>query len=819
MKHAHARKRGTVRTLFYGAVVFCSIVFFVVGGLFFLWVATLTLPTVDIIEAQRKEQSTKLYDRTGEVLLYDMHQDIRRTVVSLENMAPHVKHATIAIEDAGFYSHFGIEPFAILRAVIRNLQAGDLLGGQGGSTITQQVVKNLLLVQDKTISRKLKEWVLAIKLERQLSKDEILELYLNEAPYGGTKYGVEEASQGFFGKKASELSLAESAYLAALPQRPSYYSPYGNNKDKLEERKNAVLTRMREQGYITEDEERAAKETVVEFRPFASATIKAPHFVFYVLDQLQNMYKDVDIAQANLKVITTLDWDLQKEAERIVHDQALKNSETYNAHNASLVALDPRSGEILVMVGSRDYFDEEIDGNFNISLARRQPGSSFKPFAYAAALSKGYTTETVVYDVHTQFSTACDKTNLTNDEGCYAPTNYDNKFRGPITFRNALAQSINVPAVKALYLAGLKETFDLAGRMGITTLQEYQRYGLTLVLGGGEVSLLEMTSAYGTFAHDGYRYPHSALHVIEDRSGKTLFEHKPQGDQALDARIAHAITDVLSDNDARAPAFGSNSFLYFEGRDVAAKTGTTNDYRDTWILGYTPTVAVGAWAGNNDNSPMEKKVAGFIVAPMWNEFLKVYFEKYPEKINFMEPEVLDDDLKPVLRGVIPSFSTSSNAGEKAVMHHSILHYVSKDDPRGPEPTNPSDDPQYAYWEYGVLLWRIGQGVVSLGEAFSGVDEDMFSDSVKVTVSEPDAQEVVEINETVSVVYSVTSDDPVRVVELYIDGQYIAKKTKEDGVFIFMPGESGLTKGTHTLIVVAQTHDGTQGGFSVRFRVR
>ena len=819
MGHIH-KLRGFARSFVYGIIAFGFIGFFIVGGLFFLWASTLTLPTVDIIEAQRKEQSTKLYDRTGEVLLYDMHQEIRKTTIPLDEMSPHVKHATVAIEDSGFYSHFGIEPLAIVRAVIRNLQNKDLLGGQGGSTITQQVVKNLLLVQDKTISRKLKEWVLAMKLERELSKDEILELYLNEAPYGGTKYGIEEASQGFFGKPAKDLTVAESAYLAALPQRPTYFSPYGEHKDALDARKNLVLSRMFEFEYISEEEYQSAQSEVVEFRPFASASIKAPHFVFYVLDELQKMYPEVDVAQANLHVVTTLDWDLEKEAERIVYENALKNTETYNASNASLMAIDPRTGEILVMVGSRDYFDEEVDGNFNIGLANRQPGSSFKPFAYAAALLKGYTTETVVYDVHTQFSTACSKTNLTNNDGCYAPTNYDDTFRGPITFRNALAQSINVPAVKALYLAGLKETFELAGRMGITTLSDYQRYGLTLVLGGGEVSLLEMTSAYGVFAHDGHRYPHVAIRKIEDGSGKMLFELTPRGEQVLDTNVARSITNVLADNNARTPAFGQDSFLYFKDRDVAVKTGTTNDYRDTWIVGYTPTLAVGAWAGNNDNSPMEKKVAGFIVAPMWNEFLRVYFEKNPDTVEFTDPEPLEKDLKPVLSGVITgSSNTGSSSNTSSVRtHHDILHYVSKDDPRGPVPSNPNTDPQYRYWEYGVLLWAVGHGSLPTDDSVWEINEDDFSEDIDVRIEKPRNNRVYKPNAVVTVEYTVESESPINTAVLYIDSKMVSAKNKFDGEFEFMPGEIGIEDGKHTLLVVVKTTDGKTGGSSLQFEV-
>lgn len=799
---------------------------FIGAGIFLIWASTLKMPTIEIIEQQRMGQSTRIYDKTGDVLLYDMHQDIRRTVVPFEDISNHVKNATIAIEDSGFYNHFGIEPLAILRAVIINLRDGDLLGGQGGSTITQQVVKNTLLVKDKKLSRKLKEWVLAIKLERDLTKDEILGLYLNEVPYGGTKYGVEEASQGFFGKSAKELTLAESAYLAALPQAPTYFSPYGNNREALDERKNQVLKRMLEFNYITEEEYQTTKEEKVEFRPFSSGTIKAPHFVFYVIEQLTELYGEDDVSTANLTVITTLDWELQKEAERIVYERAMENSEKYNASNASLMAIDPKTGGVLVMVGSRDYFDDEIDGNYNIGLAKRQPGSSFKPFVYAAAIRKGYTTETVIYDVKTQFSTACSKTDFSEMNECYSPGNYDNKFRGPMTFREALAQSVNVPAVKVLYLVGMKEAMDLTRSLGITTLENWQRYGLTLVLGGGEVSLLEMTSAYGVFANEGVRHPYTSILEIQSQNNPNVYTHDDKGEQVLEPEVTRTISDILSDNIARTPAFGSDSYLYFPNHDVAVKTGTTNDYRDAWIIGYTPEIAVGAWAGNNTNVPMEKKVAGFIIAPMWNDFMNIYFEKYPTSTDFISPEEIDPNIKPILNGYRPSlqeeFSTSSSE-ENTIKEriHSILHYVNKDDPRGPVPSNPYSDPQYPYWEYGVLLWSATQGNVSIFDVINETNTSTNDTNGRpiVTITEPSSGERINKNETVEVLYTVTSDEDIVRVEYFIDGEKIGTNKNTKDSFFFTPNEHDLKKGEHTLLVVVYTETEVRGGGSVDFRIR
>ncbi len=823
-KHKKIKNKSKLRSFFLGITLIFTTFGFVFAGIFLLWASTLTMPTVDIIEKQRSEQSTKIYDKTGEILLYDMHKDVRRTVVPLDEISNDLKNATISIEDAGFYKHYGIEPLAILRAIIRNLQKGNLLGGQGGSTITQQVVKNTVLVREKKLSRKLKEWVLAIKLEQDLSKDEILELYLNEVPYGGTKYGIEEASQGFFGKHAKDLTLVESAYLAALPQAPTYYSPYGNHRDALDKRKNEVLKRMNELGYISEEDYKKALNEAVEFQPFTSATIKAPHFVFYVIDQLTKMYGYEDLSKENLKIITTLDWDLQKEAEKIVYNHAIENTEKFNATNASLMAIDPKTGGILVMVGSRDYFDDEVDGNFNIGLAKRQPGSSFKPFAYAAALKKGYTTETVVYDAKTQFSTACDKTNLTSEGDCYSPGNYDHKFRGPMTFREALAQSVNIPAIKALYLAGMKETIELAKDMGVSTLDDWKRYGLTLVLGGGEVSLLDMTSAYGVFANEGYRHPYTGIKEVISPQGKNIYTSQTNGKQVLDAETARSISDMLSDNNARTPAFGANSYLYFKDYDVAVKTGTTNDYRDAWIIGYTPEISVGAWAGNNNNSAMKKKVAGFIVAPMWNEFMKYYFEKYPDSPEFTKPEPLNMDLKPILIGYKPFGNNIFNNGSttnstSTISVHSILYWVDKDNPLGEKPSNPSLDPQYDYWEYGVLLWSVTHKNISISDILKDLNSDTNIEKPKINIKTPKDKKSYNKDEIINVSFSVDDKKDILRIEYYLDGILVDKKTNIKDKFSFMPGERGMDKGEHTLLILVYTKKGVRGGSSVDFRIR
>lgn len=661
------------------------------AGVVVAWAASFEIPDLDTFYDRRLEQSTKIYDRTGEVLLHELYTNARRTIIPYEEISRNVKNATIAIEDANFYDHSGIEPTSIVRAVFVN--ARSMSFEQGGSTITQQVVKNSLLTNEKTISRKLKEWILSLKLEREMNKDEILTLYLNEVPYGGSIYGIQEASRYFFNKDASELTLSESAYLAALPQAPTYYSPHGNNTEALEARKNLVLDRMLANEFITEEEYTSARNEEVVFQKIEDAGIKAPHFVFYIEEYLESKYGPRVVRERGLKVYTTLDWDLQKKAEEIALRYALSNHERYDAENAAMVAIDPQTGQILTMVGSRDYFDEVIPGKFNTATSHRQPGSSFKPFVYATALKKGYTPETIVFDSRTQFSTACSPSNFTSGGNCYSPVNYDDKYLGPMSLRNALAQSRNVPAVKVLYLSGLNDSLRTARDMGITSLVGADRYGLTLVLGGGEVSLLDMTSAYGVFAQEGVRNPHNSILRIEDTKGNVLEEFKQNSERVLDAQIARQISDILSDNVARTPAFGANSPLYFPGKDVAAKTGTTNDYKDAWIVGYSPSIAVGAWAGNNDNRSMDKRVAGFVVAPMWHELMEAATNKYPSG-SFRAPAPSRSIAKPMVGGSLPQ-----DGG-----YHSILHWVDLSNPLGPAPAFPARDPQYPLWEYPVRNW-------------------------------------------------------------------------------------------------------------------
>lgn len=679
-----------------------------------IWISTLEIPDLAAFEERQVQQSTKIYDRTGEILLYDLHQDVRRTNIEFSEISRHIKNATLAIEDANFYNHPGISISGIVRAAVVNLRGGDLLGGQGGSTVTQQVIKNALLEPDKRLTRKVKEAILALKLERRLEKDEILTYYLNESPYGGTIYGVEEAAQSFFGRSASNVSLAQAAYLAALPQAPTRLSPHGPNRELLDRRQQRVLVRMLEEGFINQEEYEEAVAEEVSFLPPAVTGIRAPHFVMYVRDKLIDEFGEEALGGQGFRVITTLDYELQAEAEDIVARRVAENTERFNATNAGMVAINPQDGDILVMVGSKNYFSETIEGNFNTALASRQPGSAIKPFIYAAAFDRGFLPNTVVFDLKTQFSPRCAPNDPSSQSPCYSPNNYNGRFVGPINLRNALAQSLNIPAVKTLYLAGVDHSLKLAADMGLTTLDDPDRYGLSVVLGGGEVRLLEMTQGYGVFANEGVRADTRSILRVEDHRGDVILDFQPTSESVLDSNVARMISDVLSDNVARTPLFGANSLVNFPDRDVAVKTGSTNNLRDAWVLGYTPNLVVGTWVGNNDNTPMGGGLSGLITTPMWREFIDAALPSF-ETRSFAQPQINLSGVKPILRGDyvdgrLVAEQLQNSGGEITPQLigqniHNILHFVDRRDPLGPYPSNPRQDPQYDNWEWAVQRWR------------------------------------------------------------------------------------------------------------------
>jgi penicillin-binding protein 1C len=772
---------------------------FIAVGILFIWIGTAKIPDFRSLNDRKILNSTKIYDRTGETLLYDLHDDVKRTIIPFEAMGDNIKNATIAIEDKDFYNHQGIRPTSIIRAVFSTIFKGE---SQGGSTITQQVIKNSLLTQEKSVTRKFKEWILSLKVDRTLGKEEILTLYLNENPYGGTIYGVQEASQSYFKKNPADLTIAEAAYLAAIPQSPTFFSPYGKNRDKLDTRKNVVLGAMLDQKYIDQETFDRAKAEVVVFQPKEQVGIKAPHFVFYVRDYLLNKYGEDTVYTGGLKVITTLNWDLQQKGELIVKEQSEKNQKSANAYNAGLVAIDPKTGQILTMVGSRDYFgkslpenctagvDCKFDPNFNAALSARQPGSSFKPFAYVTAFEKGFLPETVLFDVPTEFSNSCGS----NKANCYNPDNFDGLFKGPLSMRSALAESRNVPSVKTLYLAGLDETLKTAKDMGIHSLGEAKTYGLTLVLGGGEVNLVDMTSAYGVFANEGVRIPPTPVLTVTDKNGKIIEEYTPVETQVLDKNATLMLSDVLSDNNARIPTFGANSPLYFPGRDVAAKTGTTNDNRDAWVMGYTPTIAVGAWSGNSDNSKMTKGGSA-VSGPLWHAFMNEALKIMPNE-QFEEPSQPSNysSLSPVIRGkwqggnsyfidTVSGCLATENTPEETKREiidtnvHTILYWVNKNNPTGPAPTNPGSDNQFNLWESGVRNWVNNNNVTNPntgGPAPTCVDTVHTSGNlINIQIVNPLNGSTLDANTPVTVTVNVSSPNQIKKVDYFVNSTYVA----------------------------------------------
>lgn len=568
-------------------------------------------------------EPTKIFDRTGETLLYEIYGEERREPVSLGEVPLHLRNAIIATEDANFYSHIGVDPRGIARAILVNLSLRS--PSQGGSTISQQLIRSSFLTQKKTLERKVQEIVLALELERRYSKDEILEFYLNQVPLGSNAYGIAAASRMYFQKRPSQLSLAESAVLAAMIRAPSFYSPFGAHKEELLLRKNYVLQRMENLGFI---DSQTASLARLEELVFAESTesLKAPHFTLRVMDYLLEKYGEEFVRENGLRVYTSLDWKLQEEAEKAVARYA-KQNQAFDAYNAALVAIDPNTGHILALVGSRDWFADSFpkdcvpgvnclfDPKVNVATRGRQPGSAFKPFAYVTAFARGATDAVTVVDELTNFGVWGGKE--------YIPQNYDGKFRGPVTLRQALAQSLNIPSIKVLLeLAGLRESIQTARDMGLSTIKDDpSAYGPALVLGGGEVRLLDLVSAYGVFATNGQRTKPVDILRIENSEGKILEQKNSSPIRVADPQYTAMITDILSDNASRTPVFGPSSPLYFPDWKVAAKTGTTQDFRDGWIVGYTGSIASGVWVGNNDNSPMEKEPGVVLAGPIWHDFM------------------------------------------------------------------------------------------------------------------------------------------------------------------------------------------------------
>lgn len=622
-----------------------KIILFFVALCFLVFVyLMISFPLGNSLQIQNLAQTSVIYDRTGEHVLYEIHGEENRKILSHNQIPDVIRVATIAAEDGSFYTHHGLDFIAILRALKKDIQSKSIK--QGASTITQQLARNAFLSRDKKIERKIKEAIYAIKIENKYSKDEILDAYLNIIPYGSNTYGIQTASEKYFGKYAIDLTLDEAAMLAALTKAPTTYSPYGENKEALIQRQQEILRNIEKLNLRSPQEVAEALKinTLEKIVPFVEA-ISAPHFVFYVRDLLEKKYGKRLLEAGGLKVYTTLDWEKQKLAENILRDNDI-NLKRYGANNMALVAIDPQNGQILTMVGSVDYFDSQIDGQVNVVTRPRQPGSSFKPIVYAASFEKGFQPETLVLDAKTNFG----------PDGSgrdYIPQNYNGKFNGVLSMRQALAMSLNIPAIKTLREVGLESALEMAHRLGITTLNEPERYGLSLVIGGGEVTLLDETSAFGVFANDGQKNIPDPFLEIRDRKNNILYFNKAQNLAVLNPQIARKINSILSDNTARTPTFGPNNKLFIPGKTVAAKTGTTQEWRDAWTVGYTPSITVGVWAGNNDNRPMRVGADGsYIAAPVWNKFISEVTREQPD-IAFIPYEKSDE--KPTLH-----FATTPN---------------------------------------------------------------------------------------------------------------------------------------------------------------
>lgn len=782
------------------------------------WVSR-DLPDPDILSSRDVPQSTKIYDRTGQVLLYEIHGDEKRTLIKIDDIPDYAKWATVAIEDKQFYEHHGIYWKGLVRVIFARIFKGERLAG--ASTLTQQLVKNAILTNERSIERKVREFILALQIERRYTKDQILQLYLNEIPYGSTIYGIESASQTYFGKHAKELTLDEAALLAALPQRPEYFNPYGSsvlgdNRDRLVVRQHYILDLMQEQGYISADEAEAAKkvDTLEKLQPRKIGDIRAPHFVMYVREQLVEKYGQKRVETGGLQVITTLDYDMQQAGEEEVLAGVDARGKQYGFKNAALVSLDPKTGQILSMVGSKDFFDDSVDGQVNVTVRPRQPGSSFKPIVYAAAFQKGYLPDTKLWDVNTTFTT---------EIGTYDPRNYDLGERGPISLREALARSLNIPAVKLLYLVGIDDALGFAHDLGYTTLGDRSRFGLSLVLGGGEVSPLEHASAYSAFANDGKRIPTSAILEVKDADGKSLEKWEPPEEkQVIDSQSVRLLNGVLSSN------IGLHVGLGLPDRPVALKTGTTSDYRDGWIAGYTPNLVTVVWAGNNDNSQMARGAGGStIAAPIWLSYMKrvtadMPVETFPSPApaETKKPALLGTAFKKTvtvnrITGKLASDYTPPELREEREGYeaHSILYYIDKNDPLGPPPANPSKDPQFHNWESAVLSWVERTGWNSTSTIPTETD-DQYTEQNRpsISITSPSENENVMTRRFV-VRTNASAPRGVHRVEAYLDGVLVGTSFRAPwDISVIIP--NSVVKGFRTLSVRAYDDIGNWNEASV-----
>ena len=639
-------------------VIFGAIFLFLVTLVYLFW----DLPNPLSLTTHPAPASTKLLDRNGK-LIYEIFVDQRRTPIKLAEIPKYAWQATIASEDKDFYQHSGFSGRGIARAFINTFFKGSL---QGGSTITQQLVKNALLTSDRTVRRKIREFTLSVVVEMIYPKDQILQFYLNQVPYGGTAYGLESAAQTYFGKPATDLSLAEAALLAGLPQAPSYYSPFGSRPELAKQRQEYVLRQMQDDKYIDHQQYDAAIEEELHF--ISPGILKAPHFSLWVKDLLITKYGQQKVTQEGLTVTTTLDLDIQQYAQDVVATETAKLKSAHVGNGAALVT-QPKTGQILAMVGSRDYFDTAADGNVNVTLAHRQPGSAIKPLNYATAIERGLVTAaTVLGDKPSCFSQS--------DQKLYCPSNYDGLFHGPVQVRFALGNSFNIPAVKTLVLNGLSDFVASASAFGITTFTDSKNYGPSLTLGGGEVTMLDMATAFGVLSNTGQRVDLNPILKVVDRNGQTIDAAPPlpSNTRVISPGTAYIVSHLLLDNGARTAAFGPSSALVVKNHpEVSVKTGTTNDKRDNWTIGYNPDFLAAVWVGNNDNSPMSSIASGVTGAsPIWNKIMTQILKDQPQHWPVQPPDVVGS-------------LVCSLSGYKA-----------------PDPPPPDCSPRYEYFRRGTI---------------------------------------------------------------------------------------------------------------------
>ena len=765
--------------------------------------------------------STKITDRNGGTL-YELYQDYNRIPIKIADIPLVLQQATISIEDKEFYTHQGFSTIGYLRGILRFVTTGRAIGG---STLTQQLVKNVLLTSDRTLTRKVKELILSMQIEKKFTKDEILQMYLNEAPYGGTAVGIAAAAERYFGIEPKDLSLTQAAILAGMPQAPSRYSPYGSDSKAYVARATDVLRRMREDGKITVEAEKAADMELpnVQFKP-QTAALKAPHFVFYVKDQLVNLLGEALVEQGGYTVTTTLDSDLQDGAQTAVKEEVDKLTSVHVTNGAAMV-MNPQNGEILAMVGSKDYFAPDYDGQVNVVMSSRQPGSTIKPVTYATAFAKGYSPSSMLLDVPTKFPGA------TADKP-YEPQNYDGKFRGPVQLRYALASSLNIPAVKLLSLVGVKDMLQQAYDMGFDSLEptaaNMSRLGLSVTLGGGEVRLFDLVHAYSAFANGGDKVePVSILKVEKD--GKVLYEAKQaQKQQVVSPEVAFLIDNVLSDNNARLLTFGANSYLNMNGKPIAVKTGTTNDKRDNWTIGWSTNAVVGVWVGNNDNSAMKEVASGVTGAsPIWRRIMLKAWDLYKGD-NFKQPDDVEARNVDVISGypehdgypARPDFFIKGTAPTEPDPVHTKIHLCSADTSKLASDVDVArgaftDQEFYVIkqepttnWVDDIQSWIDGQG-----EAKFKVPTEYCATNTDTVIGFQSPNDHQQTGNDVSIRLTVTTSKDLDYVKLYANGKEMESYTDKN-----ISSTIHLDNGSYELRAHAQTKDGSGNDTTIHIGV-